>query len=229
MQPYLFPYAGYFQLVAAADRFVFYDDVNFIKNGWINRNRLVLSGAARYFTVPLDGASSFRKISETRAQPPEVWRRKLLESIRQSYSRAPFFSEVFELVENVLGDAAQMRIGEMAKASVVAVARYLGLSTEFVWTSATYRNEYLSGAERVIDICRREAARHYYNLPGGRSLYDPAMFASAGIELHIIDVFLPEYSHGKQPVPQGLSILDVLMWNDVETVSAMVSKSGRVP
>ena len=68
MQPYLFPYLGYFQLIAAVDKFVFYDDVNFIKNGWINRNRLLISGKVNYITIPLSGASSFLKINQVLVQ-----------------------------------------------------------------------------------------------------------------------------------------------------------------
>ena len=77
MQPYLFPYIGYFQLLSQVDRFVFYDDVNFIKNGWINRNRLSVNGTPKYFTVPLSNASSFQKICDVAITPSAGWRRKL--------------------------------------------------------------------------------------------------------------------------------------------------------
>lgn len=222
MQPYLFPYLGYFQLVAAVDRFVFYDDVNFIKSGWINRNRLVLSGSVRYFTIPLLGASSFRKISDVGVQPGDAWRRKILESVRQSYSMAPNFSQVFELTATVLAGGVD-RISEMAKKSVITVAEYLNLTTEFVLTSATYRNESLSGVERVLDICRRERALSYYNLPGGKDLYDPGVFAANGIELRFLEPELPEYSQGHERCHVGLSILDVLMWNDQRAAAQMLA------
>lgn len=222
MQPYLFPYLGYFQLLGAVDRFVFYDDVNFIKNGWINRNRLVLSGSVRYFTVPLAGASPFLKIAEVGVQPASLWRRKMLQSIRQSYSRAPQFEPIFDLIDAVLG-ADVSSIGELAKQSVVAVSRYLRMPIEFVWTSGTYANNSLTGAERVLDICRLERATCYCNLPGGRSLYDPASFAAAGVELRFIEPYLPEYPQGGGSFTAALSILDVLMWNDAQSVTSMLT------
>jgi hypothetical protein len=222
MQPYFFPYLGYFQLLARVDRFVFYDDVNFIKNGWINRNRLLLCGEVRYITVPLAGASPFVSISQVCMQPVAHWRRKMLESIRQSYAKAPCFEPVFQLVSDVLAGESE-RIGELAKRSVSAVASYLGLTTAFVWTSAAYANHTLHGSERVLDICAREDARQYWNLPGGRGLYDAASFAAHGVELHFQVPHLPEYSQGGGKFQRGLSIIDVLMWNDVPAVVAMLA------
>ena len=94
MQPYFLPYLGYFQLAARVDKFVFYDDVNFIKNGWINRNRLLVGGEARYFTIPLRDASSFARIADVGVQPAATWRRKMLDTVRQAYGRAPGFAEL---------------------------------------------------------------------------------------------------------------------------------------
>lgn len=231
MQPYFFPYLGYFQLLARVDRFVFYDDVNFIKNGWINRNRLLLSGEVRYFTVPLAGASPFVSISQVGIQPAAHWRRKMLESIRQSYAKAPCFEPVFQLVTGVLaGESAG--IGELAKRSVTAVASYLGLPADFVWTSAAYANDTLAGSERVLDICGREGAHEYWNLPGGRELYDAASFAARGVELHFLEPHLPEYPQGGGGFQRGLSIVDVLMWNEAPSVVAMLAapeQSSRSP
>lgn len=221
MQPYLLPYLGYFQLVAQVDSFVFYDDVNFIKNGWINRNRLLAGGEARYFTIPLQGASSFARIADVGVQPAAAWRRKMLNTVRQSYSRAPSFDAVFALLEDVLEPSCE-RIAELAKRSVAAVAGYLGLGTQFEWTSAVYGNEALGGAARVLDICRRAGAAHYYNLPGGRELYDADEFAAAGVTLHFIEPHLPPYAQGRHEFVPGLSILDVLMWNEREAAARMV-------
>jgi hypothetical protein len=213
MQPYLFPYIGYFQLLAQVDRFVFYDDVNFIKNGWINRNRLLLQGEPRYFTVPLRDASPFRKIRDVEVAPAAGWRRGVQESIRHAYGKAPHFAAVAALVERVLR-AETTRIGELAKASVRAVVDHLGLDTELVDSSSRYGNESLSGAARVVDICRREGASDYYNAPGGRALYDAAEFARHGIALHFVEAQPIEYRQGGAAFVPGLSIIDVLMHND---------------
>ena len=213
MQPYLFPYIGYFQLLAQVDRFVFYDDVNFIKNGWINRNRLLLQGEPRYFTVPLRDASPFRKIRDVEVAAAAGWRRTIRESIRHAYGKAPNFVAVSALVERVL-ETETTRIGELAKASVRAVADHLALETELVDSSSRYANESLSGAARVLDICSRERASDYYNAPGGRSLYDADEFARHGIALHFVAPEAIEYRQGGAAFVPGLSIIDVLMHND---------------
>jgi hypothetical protein len=221
MQPYFFPYIGYFQLVAAVDRFVFYDDVNFIKNGWINRNRLYLGGAVRYITVPLSGASPFLKINQVDIQEGEGWRRKLLESVRHSYSKAPYFAEVNALLSDVLLSQSQ-KISDMAKQSVIDVSNYLGLQTEFIHSSTGYQNQSLSGAARVLDICAHEQAREYHNPPGGRELYSEEEFAKQGLKLSFIEPKLPSYKQFSDEFQPGLSILDVLMFNSPETARSMV-------
>lgn len=221
MQPYLFPYIGYFQLLAAVDKFVFYDDVNFIKNGWINRNRLILAGATRYITLPLSGASPFLKINQIDVQGGDGWRRKLVESLRHSYAKAPYFAEVNALFQEVVCSDEQ-KIGEIAKASVTAVARYLGLDQHFVASSAIYGNESLSGQARVLDICAREGASHYYNPPGGRALYAEQAFEERGIGLHFIAPRLDPYAQFADTFEPGLSIIDILMFNDRDTVRKMI-------
>ena len=208
-------------MVAAVDRFVFYDDVNFIKNGWINRNRLFLAGDVRYITVPLSGASSFLKINEVVVQPGDVWRKKIIESMRQSYSKAPYFNDVKSLVSEVLL-LEENKIANLAKASIVAVCNYLGLDTQFVMTSTIYENTNLNSAARVIDICRQEKADDYYNLPGGKELYDESLFKSNGIDLYFVESHLKKYQQFTADFHPGLSIIDVLMFNDREAARNML-------
>lgn len=213
MQPYLFPYVGYFQLVSAVDRFVFFDDVNFISRGWINRNRLTLSGSVSWVTFPLSGASQNRKINELHVQPDGAWRRKLLASVRHSYARAPCFQQAYALLEGILM-SGETSLSVLARESVVAVARHLGLGTEFVVSTGRYGNEGLRGPDRVLDICRQEGASEYHNLPGGMALYSPEAFSAAGVELCFVQPTLGEYRQLEEPFKPGLSMLDVLMFND---------------
>lgn len=223
MQPYVFPYIGYFQLIQAVDKFVFYDNVNYIKNGWINRNRLRLGGAVRYFTIPLHEASPFRRIVETRIDGRQPWCRKILESVRHAYGRAPYFTPVRQLVESVLTEQSDS-IAAMARASVLAVARYLGLTTEFVPSSGPYGNAHLHGVERVLDICRREAATQYLNLPGGRALYAPEEFNRQGIDLRFVQPLPIEYPQFIEPFEPWLSIIDVLMHNAPEDARRLLTR-----
>jgi hypothetical protein len=221
MQPYLFPYIGYFQLAAAVDKFVFYDDVNFIKNGWINRNRMLQGDQIRYLTVPLAGASPSLKINDILVQPRERWLRKLLESIRHAYAKAPQYAYVSKLIEQILS-APHEHISLLAAHSVVEICRYLAIDTEFVASSNRYGNANLKGPDRVIDICAQEQAQIYLNLPGGRALYDSDTFAARGVELAFIAPNLCPYQQFDDVFHPALSILDALMFNSKACVRDMI-------
>jgi hypothetical protein len=205
MQPYLFPYIGYFQLINEVELFIFYDDVSFIKQGWINRNKISLNNKANFFTIPLTNGSSNVLIKDVQISPlfPNRQRKKLLKSIEQSYSRSPYFEEVFPVVQRVFNQNTHL-ISEMAICSVKEVCEYLGISTVFE-NSSQRLNEYKStGRERVVDICFDVQASHYINPIGGMDSYSNEYFEKQGIELSFLqnDIKSNEWS---------LSIIDVLM------------------
>lgn len=222
MQPYLLPYIGYFQLAAAVDKFVFYDDVNFIKNGWINRNRMLQGDQVRYLTVPLSGASPMLKINEVLVEPRERWLRKLLESIRHAYAKAPYYPQVSTLIGRMLTEPLAP-ISLLASHTVMEICRYLEIDTEFVPSSTQYGNAQLKGTERVLDICMKEQAATYVNLPGGRELYDSNAFSARGVELAFIEPNLSPYTQfNDDAFHPALSILDVLMFNSRNSVRDML-------
>lgn len=224
MQPYLFPYAGYFQLVAGVDRFVFYDDVNFIKGGWINRNRLHISGRPEWFTLPLQSASPHRRINQIHVVDNPHWRRKLLASISDSYCKAPYFEPTYAML-NELINSGETSLSALARQSVVAVARHVGMDTEFVVSTGRYGNDVLTGVDRVLDICKQEQAGAYHNLPGGKDLYSVDRFAELGIALHFVNPVLAPYEQSNRTFQPGLSALDVLMFNDRASARRLL---GRV-
>lgn len=222
MQPYFFPYLGYWQLMQAVDRFVILDDVNYINRGWINRNRILVNGRATYFTVPLVRASQNRRICDLDVQMEGNWRDKLVRMIDVTYRRAPSFAEVFPVCQRLLG-IAERRLGDYLVRQLREMAACLGLATEFVPSSRCYGNEQLAGQERIIDICRREGADSYFNLPGGRALYDAHAFAEQGIGLNFIAPVLAPYAQRAAEFIPGLSIIDVLMANGIEATRNMVA------
>lgn len=230
MQPYLFPYLGYFQLIAAVDKFVFYDDVAFVNRGWINRNRILVDGKARLFTAPLCQASQNRLICEIELSAAEYprWKSKFLRTIDAAYSRAPQFQPTRELLDSVLGCGART-IGELARSSVNAVSTMLGLTTRIERTSMAYENGHLRAQERILDICARERTTLYINPPGGRELYSSEEFATRGMYLRFIRSRLPEYPQLGYPFVPALSILDVLMFNPIETVRGMMTEYDLEP
>jgi hypothetical protein len=223
MQPYLFPYLGYFQLMASVDRFVLFDDVHFIKRGWINRNRILLDGGDHLFTVPLQRASQNRLISDTLIVDDYTWKKDLLKTLEQAYRRAPHFAAVFPVVEAAVLNN-ERSIARFVAHSLNLIVAYIGIPVELVSSSQPYRNCHLKGQDRILDICLKEGASAYHNAIGGRDLYDPARFTTEGIALRFV---LPNFRQYEQRAPAfiaGLSIVDVLMWNDVEAVQTMLNE-----
>lgn len=210
MQPYLFPYLGYWQLLHAVDRHVVYDDVNYIKGGWINRNRLLVAGQVAYVTVPLHGASSFSRICDIALDTRAPWRDKLLRTIAFNYRRAPAFAQVFPVLERLVQHEAAL-LADYLLHQIRGVAAWLGIGAEIVPSSRVYDNAHLRGQERVLDICRREGARTYVNLPGGRALYDAAAFGAAGVALRFVQPQPLQYPQTMPGFAPGLSIIDTLM------------------
>ena len=225
MQPYFFPYLGYFQLIHAVDKLVVYDDVNFIKQGWINRNFILVDCQPLRITVPLSKASSFKTIAETTLSPDPAWRGKLLKTLSHAYAKAPHFEPVFALVNKVVQQHADS-VAELALGSIHAVSEYLGLNTKIQSSARHYGNRHLKGEARVLDICRREGASAYHNLPGGQALYDPATFTAAGIDLRFIKPVEPRYRQFACTFVPHLSVLDVLMFNDRESTHSFLANYG---
>jgi WbqC-like protein family len=218
MQPYVFPYVGYYQLIGAVDRFVVSDDVTYIKQGWINRNRLLINGEAAYFTVPLKRAASTTLIRDMTIddEGQAGWRRRLLKTVANYYRRTPCFGQVFPIVEGVF-TLQTASMAEMARASLTRVCEYLGIGTVFV-PSTQHGNQQLKGEARVIDTCLRESADRYINAIGGRTLYSKETFAGRGIDLSFLQSRPVEYEQFGGPFVPWLSIIDVLMFNGPEAM-----------
>jgi len=222
MQPYVFPYIGYFQLIHSADKFVFLDDVSFIKQGWINRNRILVHGQVHTFSVPVVDASSHRKINQTKILHTN-WQNKLIQTVSQSYKRAPQYQEVMPLVERVFTSRA-VTISELAIESVESVCQYLSMSTSFARSSALYCDDHLRGQERILSICIQEAANVYVNAPGGRPLYSREVFSEKGVDLRFIRTLTSEYRQFSESFVNNLSMIDVLMFNDKVTTLSFLER-----
>lgn len=218
MQPYIFPYIGYFQLIGAVDKFVFYNDVNFIKKGWIHRNRILLNGHDFLFTIPCSEVSQNKRICDTKLGFDVKERIKLVQTISIAYKKAPFFEEVFPIVERVLlGE--YVFIDEMAIQSVKEVSAFLKLNTMFEESKGRYGNEELKKADRLIDICLKEKITSYVNPSGGQEIYTVKYFKDLSIDLEFLKSLPLQYTQYENDFVPWLSILDVLMFNDRERIS----------
>jgi GNAT superfamily N-acetyltransferase len=211
MQPYVFPYVGYFNLIDAVDLFVFLDDVAFPKRGWVNRNRLLVNGMEYMFTVPVQSVSQNRLICETRIAPLGKWLASFLKTLRYSYGSAVDFDLVEALVRRPFESGLES-ISAVAQESVVSVMEYLALPFDSVLASQVApRSVDLVGQSRIVDIACSVNAVEYYNPPGGRGLYDSSAFESRGLELRFVIPRLSPYAQAGGVFLPGLSIIDMLM------------------
>ncbi|MGK4360943.1 WbqC family protein [Ectopseudomonas chengduensis] len=217
MQPYLFPYLGYFQLAASADQFVFLDDVAYIKKGFINRNRILLGGQPYSFSIAVERASQNRRIDEHRFTGAFD---TFLAQVRHAYHRAPFFAEVFALVEAVCR-APELNVAVKNAASVQAVFDYLGVPLASRFASALPVTV-ARGEQRILDLCQHFGAHTYHNASGGQMLYDGQRFAARGVRLRFLRNRFAEYGQSGGAFVPGLSIIDVLMHNERERVCEML-------
>lgn len=218
MQPYVFPYIGYFHLIQASSVFVFYDDVHFVKRGWINRNRILYQGTEILFTVPLLKASQNKLINEIAPSIDERWRNKFFKQLQQSYKRAPFFSEAIEAVMAPFSRNYD-DVTDLSIESIATVYRYLG--SEFNYTKSSVFSPETQGidkADRLIEMTKKLGLTSYVNAPGGRSLYSKEYFQSKGVSLSFIESQSVQYDQYDQAFIPWLSIIDVLMFCPKEKV-----------
>lgn len=220
MQPYLFPYIGYYQLVAAVDTFVFLDDVNYIKRGFVNRNTVINGkGQAVRFTLPVKRASQNRHIRDHRYG--NDWE-KPFQMIDHSYRRSPGYTKWLPRIRALLQRSINQPVSEINEASIRDPLEALGINTRFFRSSELAPNSRQNGEERILQICRELSATRYINLPGGRSLYNHDRFSSTGIELRFLTPPAPEHydSSGNSLYPSFLHYL-MTYGTDAESVGIL--------
>ena len=217
MQPYFFPYVGYFSLLASVELFVFLDDVNFIKKGWINRNNILLNGQSQRITIPCKQISQNKHIRDIEVDFDLKARGKMVKTLEQAYSKSPFFQDFFPLVSDFIHSDTTSNIAELAANSVILVCDYLDLKVDFKFSSESHAHtQNLKGADRLIAIAKEEDASQYHNPPGGRDLYSKEIFENEGIPIHFIQNELIPYQQLTNSFIPWLSIIDVLMFNNKE-------------
>lgn len=220
MQPYFFPYIGYFQLINSVDKFVIYDDVNYIKQGWINRNRILLNGKDHLFTLYLIGAGSFKLINEIEIGNNKD---KLLKTIFQAYSKAPFFKKNFPIIEDIF-TFNDTNLGRFLENSIRCLCDCFHINTEILVSSKIDKQQKLEGQEKIIDICMRLNSNEYINAIGGQELYSKKIFNQNEIKLSFIKSKPTEYKQFNNEFVPWLSIIDVMMFNSLEQISQILNQ-----
>lgn len=217
MQPYFLPYIGYFQLIAAADLFIVYDNIKYTKKGWINRNRFLRNGVDAMFSLPLRAGADHLEIDQRElAEAPGS--HKWLAQLKGAYCHAPYYAQTLPLLERIAGCTEQNLFGFL-HAALLATCEHLAIATPVRVSSSVPADHGLKGQDRVLAICEALGATTYVNAIGGMELYAREDFAARGIDLRFIRARPLAYRQfGDAPFVPWLSIVDVLMFNPLDTV-----------
>ncbi|MBQ6068570.1 MAG: WbqC family protein [Bacteroidales bacterium] len=247
MQPYFMPYIGYFQAIAAVDKYILYSNLNFIKEAWMNRNRLLMrDGNVVLTTVPLRSKSSYTMIYDVEIDNAQPWKNKFLRTVQMCYSRKPYYEEVYPLIEDLLKPDYTL-LKDLNAATIIGLARYLGITTQIESDNSRYlpmeqllqeiesdysplpyleRTRPIRKVARVIEMCRQEGADHFLNAIGGQQLYSKEEFVQYGIRLDFVQTNPISYRQDTKTgefVP-NLSIIDVLMNNGRDATRSLLTQ-----
>lgn len=225
MQPYLFPYIGYWQLINAVDEFVILDDVNYIVRGYINRNYILLNGSKYRFTVPIKNASQNRLIMDTKINADIEWKKNFLLTISNAYRKSPKYKVVLPIIEEIINNIDD-DLTDYIKYSIQKITCYLGIKTNIIKSSEIKKQTSVKGEKRIIDICKKRNADVYINPSGGRSLYSQSDFQTENVQLKFLDPLVNEivYKQDAKVFIPSLSIIDVMMNVSVDDITQMLEK-----
>lgn len=218
MQPYFMPYIGYFQLMKAVDKYVVYDDVNYIKGGWVSRNNILINGEKKMFTITLKGASPNKLFNEIEISDDF---KKFMKTLQLNYSKAPHFNATMNLMERIIS-YPQKQLSLFIANSFKEILSYLDIHTELYLSSMLNKDNFLKGQEKVINICKTLNADEYYNAIGGQELYSKDEFMNNGIKLYFVDTIIKDYQQTSHSFIPYLSIIDVLMNNSREDTNKLL-------
>lgn len=228
MQPYFFPYIGYWQLMNVVDTYVIFDDVNYINRGWVNRNRILFNGQPRYFNLPMCGASQNKMINQIAVDKEENLKKRNLNILKEAYHMAPFFNEVFPMIKEIMNSEAEDLASFIAD-SFRFLCFYLGIESRRILSSQIEKDLSLRGEEKIIHMCEKLGADHYINAIGGVELYHEEKFRTHSIKLSFLRTDDIIYKQFDNEFIKNLSIIDIMMFNPRERVQQMLNCCEIVP
>jgi hypothetical protein len=223
MQPYFFPYIGYWQLINAVEKYVICDDVNFIKGGWINRNKILMNGEGKMINLQMHNASLNKLINQVEVIGNPIYNKNLLKTLEICYKKAPHYEDVFPVIESII-TLDEKNLARYLEFSIRRVSEYLSIDTELIVSSTITKNCDLRRQDKVIEICKILGADEYINAIGGQALYSLEDFAAQGIQLKFLKTGDIRYQQFKNKFVQNLSIIDVMMFNSIEEVKKILEK-----
>ena len=222
MQPYFFPYIPYWQLIHSVDLHLVYDDVNYIKGGWINRNQILLNQKRHYFGIRLCHATPNRLINEIKLLDDPIHRRKMISTLESAYKKAPLFNQCLPVLESILL-TKETDLTVFLYNQIKAVCEYLHINTSIMLSSQIEKDNHLTGQEKVIHICKTVGADVYHNAIGGQELYQKEIFAENNIKLSFIKTHPARYrQYNQSDFVDNLSIIDVMMNLAVDEINNLL-------
>lgn len=224
MQPYFLPYIGYWQLIHSVDEFVVYDNIEYVKKSWINRNRILQGDHDFLFTVPLKKDSDYLNVDKRYlSDDSEKANIKTLRQIEATYKKAPEFSKVFPVIKECF-EYPEKNLFSYIYHSIQTICKLLDIKTKITISSTLPIDHSLKAEQKVLAICKQLDATTYINAIGGKELYYKDRFAVEGIKLQFIQSKEIEYPQFNNKFVPWLSIIDVLMFNNVSTVQSFLGE-----
>lgn len=223
MQPYFLPYIGYFQLINSVDEFVFFDDVNYIKKGWINRNNFLVRNKICLFSVNLSNASQNQLIKDVRINYSEKWKDNFIKMLKFNYSKTKNFEVIYPLIMNEIEKDFEY-ISDLNISLIIQICNYLGLKKRFTNSSVINYDKTGRGEGKILSICKLKNATQYINAIGGAELYNKDLFASNNIRLSFIQSQPIVYNQSNVEFVPHLSIIDVLMFCNIKEINELLNK-----
>lgn len=230
MQPYFFPYLGYYTLMKHADRFVVFDTAQYIRRGWIHRNRILGSnGEPSYINASVVKAPRDTPIYEMKMHTASDWKETIMKGLQVYQKTAPYFEEVRELVRDCLAfptdDLTDFNVNVLKQ-----TANYLGMETHITKLSdldIEFR-DVQEPDDWGLQLSKSLHAATYVNAPGGQAIYSREKYARHGVELNFYQTNLHPYDQKQEQFQTGLSIIDVMMFNSKAEINHMIDDFQKI-
>lgn len=229
LQPSYIPWRGYFDQIHRADLFVFYDDVQYDKRGWRNRNQIKTPRGKQWLTIPVHSRGSQTEnisINEIKIVWEKPWNQDHLKALHHAYARAPYFEQYLPFLKDIYSRRDEF-LSDFTIASTIAIARELGITHTRFMRSSELPNITGQKTDRLIEILQAVGAKHYISGPSARDYIETDKFDAAGISLEYMEYQYPEYAQLHPPYDGYVSIWDLLLMTGSEA-SKFIFKGEHV-
>lgn len=225
MQPYFFPYIGYFSLINYVDEFIFFDTPQYISHGWVNRNRILRQdGKPGYITVPIQKAPQNTAIKDIRISSDNKWKDKIYGQLTVYKRKAPYYKDVLCFLHNILDKDYNSSLVNLNIETIKAVCNYIGLEkTFFKYSQMDIKvSNVKQPDEWALKITKALSGDVYVNLPGGQTFFDRKKYEKYDVKLEFLQSNLPIYIQKIGCFEEGLSIIDVMMFCEKREIYDML-------